>query len=118
MPKILSSITVNWGERGGDGKTAPYAGIVTTGFLIQCQSLIRKSGQESKLSLIYLAILRASRPGSQEAREAQLLRNRNGAIRSFQLCLRILEGGDGFRHIHLLQVTKLKRQGCAHSFVH
>ena len=37
---------------------------------------------------------------SEEARQAQLLRDSKGTIGSFKLALCRLEGGDGFRHIH------------------
>ncbi len=48
----------------------------------------------------------------EEARQAQLLRDRHGAIRRLKLCLGRLELGDGLGHIHILQIAELKRQAC------
>ena len=62
-------------------------------------------------------MLRTNEHGLQEARQAQLLRHCNGAIRSFKLALCRLEGGYGFRHIHFFKIAELKRQACADAFV-
>ena len=48
----------------------------------------------------------------EEARQAQLLRDRHGAIRRLKLRLGRLELGDGLGHIHILQIAELKRQAC------